>query len=70
MSVPAYDVLFGKMALHYLFQEYFENDRQFSAKIMIKPMADSHVDLVATISGHVRSEKEGNAVFRWQRLNT
>ncbi|KAH0463797.1 hypothetical protein IEQ34_006583 [Dendrobium chrysotoxum] len=71
MLVPAYDLLFGKLALRCLFEDYFEKTRQLNAKIMLKPLEDPHVDLVATVSGSLdRKTGEnvvGNALFRWQR---
>ncbi|KAK1281011.1 hypothetical protein QJS04_geneDACA002842 [Acorus gramineus] len=71
MLVPAYDLLFGKLALRCLFEDYFEEARQFTAKLMLKPIDDPHVDLIATVSSPLdkSGEKiEGNALFRWQRI--
>ncbi|CAA7402304.1 unnamed protein product [Spirodela intermedia] len=67
MLVPAYDLLFVKLALQCLFEDYFEDARNFSARIMLKPREDPHIDLVTTVSGPLDGSKEGNAVFRWQR---
>ncbi|PKU59726.1 hypothetical protein MA16_Dca015721 [Dendrobium catenatum] len=71
MLVPAYDLLFGKLALRCLFEDYFEKTRQLNTMIMLKPLEDPHVDLVATVSGSLdRKTGEnvvGNALFRWQR---
>ncbi|XP_043704947.1 uncharacterized protein LOC122654770 isoform X1 [Telopea speciosissima] len=71
MLESSYDLLFGKLALKCLFEDYFEQARHFSTKIMLKPMDDPNVDLVATVSGpldHKAEEKiMGNALFRWQR---
>lgn len=71
MLVPAYDLLFGKLALRCLFEDYLEQSRQFSTRIMLKPLEDPHVDMIATVSGPLdkKSHKniEGNALFRWQR---
>lgn len=50
MLVPAYDLLFLKLALQCLFEEYFEDARNFSTRIMLKPREDPHIDLVATVS--------------------
>lgn len=71
MLVPAYDLLFGKLALRCLFEDYFDQARQFSTRIMLKPLEDPHVDMIATVSGPLdrKSDKivDGNALFRWQR---
>ncbi|XP_068638940.1 uncharacterized protein [Aristolochia californica] len=71
MLEPSYDLLFGKLALRCLFEDYFEQAGQFSTKLMLKPIDDPHVDLVATVSGPLdRKSQEkivGNALFRWQR---
>ncbi|ONK68401.1 uncharacterized protein A4U43_C05F11130 [Asparagus officinalis] len=71
MLIPAYDLLFGKLALRCLFEDYFEEVRNFSTRIMLKPLEDPHVDMIATVSGPLeqKSDKhvEGNALFRWQR---
>ncbi|KAJ6792171.1 Uncharacterized protein M6B38_240690 [Iris pallida] len=71
MVVPAYDLLFGKLVLRCLFDDYFEDAKRFSTRIMLKPLEDPHVDMVATVSGPLdgKSNKnvEGNALFRWQR---
>lgn len=50
MLEPSYNLLFGKLALKCLFEDYFEEARQFSAKFLLKPMDDPHVDLVASVS--------------------
>ncbi|GAB4849193.1 hypothetical protein Ancab_004003 [Ancistrocladus abbreviatus] len=66
----SYDILFGKLALRCLFEDYFDEARHFSTRIMLKPIDDPHVDLVATVSGPLDHKPEetivGNAVFRWQ----
>ncbi|PKA66584.1 hypothetical protein AXF42_Ash003238 [Apostasia shenzhenica] len=71
MLVPAYDLLFGKLALQCLFEDYFEKTRYLNTRIMLKPLEDPHVDLVATVSGPLDRKSgenvEGNALFRWQR---
>ncbi|KAK9090426.1 hypothetical protein Sjap_023603 [Stephania japonica] len=71
MLESSYDVLFGKMALKCLFEDYFEEAGHFSSRIMLKPVDDPNVDLIATVSGpldHKPEEKiTGNALFRWQR---
>lgn len=43
-------MLFGKLALRCLFEDYFEEARHFSTRIMLKPIDDPHVDLIATVS--------------------
>lgn len=50
MLESSYDLLFGKLALKGLFQDYFEQARHFNTMIMLKPIDDPHVDLVATVS--------------------
>ncbi|KAL5725150.1 hypothetical protein ACHQM5_008325 [Ranunculus cassubicifolius] len=71
MLESSYDVLFGKLALKVLFEDYFENAQHFSTKIMLKPIDDPNVDLVATVSGPLDHQPEetmgANALFRWQR---
>ncbi|WZZ01677.1 hypothetical protein YC2023_074005 [Brassica napus] len=70
MLEPSYNLLFGKLALKCLFEDYFEDARQFSAKFLLKPIDDPHVDLVASLSGALDRKAEGdlvgNALFRWQ----
>ncbi|XP_057491199.1 uncharacterized protein LOC130776951 [Actinidia eriantha] len=70
MLESSYNVLFGKLALRSLFQDYFEEARHFSTRIMLKPIDDPHVDLIATVSGPLDQKPEekiiGNAQFRWQ----
>ncbi|PQQ15774.1 uncharacterized protein Pyn_33554 [Prunus yedoensis var. nudiflora] len=70
MLESSYDLLFGKLALRCLFDDYFEQARHFSTMIMLKPIDDPHVDLVATVSGPLDHKPEesivGNAFFRWQ----
>ncbi|PON56194.1 beta-galactosidase [Trema orientale] len=70
MLESSYDLLFGKLALKCLFQDYFEEAQHFRTVIMLKPIDDPHVDLVATVSGPLdhKPEKDivGNAFFRWQ----
>ncbi|OAY80122.1 hypothetical protein ACMD2_16126 [Ananas comosus] len=71
MLVPAYDLLFGKLALRNLFEEYFEQAGHLNTRIMLKPLEDPHVDLIATVLGPLDRAHgngvEGNALFRWQR---
>ncbi|XP_051114417.1 uncharacterized protein LOC127240041 isoform X2 [Andrographis paniculata] len=70
MLESSYDLLFGKLALRCLFDEYFEEAKHFSTRIMLKPIDDPHVDLIATVAGpydHKPDEQIiGNAQFRWQ----
>ncbi|TXG54662.1 hypothetical protein EZV62_019918 [Acer yangbiense] len=70
MLESSYNLLFGKLALKCLFDDYFEEARHFNTIIMLKPIDDPHVDLIATVSGpldHKPEEKvAGNALFRWQ----
>ncbi|KAL0685590.1 hypothetical protein Bca4012_052438 [Brassica carinata] len=70
MLESSYDFLFGKLALKCLFEDYFEvkDADHFSAKFMLKPTDDPHVDLVATVSSAVDGKVEGDASFRWQRV--
>ncbi|XP_019051532.1 PREDICTED: uncharacterized protein LOC104587208 isoform X2 [Nelumbo nucifera] len=71
MLESSYDLLFGKLALKCLFEDYFEAAKHFSTRIMLKPIDDPNVDLVAMVScplDHKPEEKiAGNALFRWQR---
>ncbi|KAL5571358.1 hypothetical protein UlMin_020955 [Ulmus minor] len=70
MLESSYNLLFGKLALNCLFQDYFEEAKRFKTMIMLKPVDDPHVDLVATVSGPLDHTPEdnivGNAYFRWQ----
>ncbi|GER29486.1 hypothetical protein STAS_05341 [Striga asiatica] len=70
MLESSYNLLFGKLALRCLFEDYFEDAKHFSTRIMLKPIDDPHVDLIATVSGPYDNKPEekigGNAQFRWQ----
>ncbi|XP_020554743.1 uncharacterized protein LOC105177133 isoform X2 [Sesamum indicum] len=70
MLESSYGLLFGKLALRCLFEDYFEEAKHFSTRIMLKPIDDPHVDLIATVSGPINHNPEekivGNAQFRWQ----
>ncbi|EOA24090.1 hypothetical protein CARUB_v10017321mg [Capsella rubella] len=70
MLESSYNLLFGKLALKCLFEDYFEEANNFTAKFLLKPIDDPHVDLVASVSGAVDGRREGdfvgNAEFRWQ----
>ncbi|CAN1320545.1 hypothetical protein LINPERPRIM_LOCUS31739 [Linum perenne] len=70
MLESSYNLLFGKLALKCLFEDYFEEAQHFTTRIMLKPIDDPHVDLIATVSGPLDHKPEenidGNAFFRWQ----
>lgn len=50
MLESSYNILFGKLALKCLFDDYYEEARHFSTRIMLKPIDDPHVDMIATVS--------------------
>lgn len=50
MLESSYNLLFGKLPLRCLFEDYFEESKHFNTKIMLKPIDDPHVDLIATVS--------------------
>ena len=52
MLESSYDLLFGKLALKCLFEDYFEEAKNFRTRIMLKPLDDPTVDMVATVSIH------------------
>ncbi|KAM3346392.1 hypothetical protein ACQJBY_020764 [Aegilops geniculata] len=62
MSVPAYELMFGKLARRSLFYDYLHHSGGVDAQIMLKQLGDSHVGLTATMSTN-----GGEAHFRWQR---
>ncbi|KAJ7014095.1 uncharacterized protein [Populus alba] len=70
MLESSYNILFGKLALKCLFEDYFEEASHFTTRIMLKPIDDPHVDFIATLSGPLNHKPEenivGNASFRWQ----
>lgn len=70
MLESSYKYLFGKLALKCLFEDYFDEARQYSTRILLKPLDDPHVDLIATVSGPLDHKcwgnVESNAQFRWQ----
>ncbi|KAK4426152.1 hypothetical protein Salat_1383700 [Sesamum alatum] len=70
MLESSYNLLFGKLALRCLFDDYFEEAKHFSTRIMLKPIDDPHVDLIATVAGPLNNKPDekiiGNAQFRWQ----
>ncbi|KAM3346390.1 hypothetical protein ACQJBY_020762 [Aegilops geniculata] len=61
MLVPAYELMFGKLARHSLFDDYFHSGG-VDAHIVLKQLRDSHAGLNATMSTN-----GGEAHFRWQR---
>lgn len=63
MLVPAYDLLFGKLALRNLFEEYFEQAGHLNTRIMLKPLEDPHVDLIATVSSSASITSFSSACF-------
>jgi hypothetical protein len=50
MSVPAYEVMFGKLSRRSLFEDYFDHAGSMTSRFMLKPLEDPHVDLVANVS--------------------
>ncbi|GJW63315.1 hypothetical protein Tco_0115199 [Tanacetum coccineum] len=70
MLEPSYNLLFGKLALRSLFEDYFDAANHFSSILMLKPIDDRHVDLIATVSGPLDNKPDetivGNALFRWK----
>jgi hypothetical protein len=50
MSVPAYELMFGKLSLQNLFEDYFDHAGNMTSRVMLKPLEDPHVDLIATVS--------------------
>ncbi|KAF0927848.1 hypothetical protein E2562_036590 [Oryza meyeriana var. granulata] len=64
MAVPAYEVMFGKPQRRSLFEDYFDQVGSIaSGMIMLRPLADSHVDLTAKM----KTTGDGEVQFRWQR---
>uniref|UniRef100_A0A453DUK4 Uncharacterized protein n=1 Tax=Aegilops tauschii subsp. strangulata TaxID=200361 RepID=A0A453DUK4_AEGTS len=49
MLVPAYELMFGKLARRSLFDDYFHSGG-VDAHIVLKQLGDSHADLNATVS--------------------
>ncbi|KAL7232555.1 hypothetical protein ACSBR2_010544 [Camellia fascicularis] len=77
MLESSYDLLFGKLALRCLFEDYFEEARHFSTRIMLKPINDRNCILLgcsyfskAVISGPLNHEPKEkimeNALSHWQ----
>ena len=70
MLESSYNLLFGKLALKCLFEEYFDEARHFSTVIMLKPIDDPHVDLVATVSlGSYTIIHKLVIIAKFQKLN-
>lgn len=71
MAVPAYELMFGKLSLHNLFEDYFDQAGNMTSRFMLKPLEDPHVDLFATVSAaadqNSGTEVKGDALFRWQK---
>nr|CAB3464374.1 unnamed protein product [Digitaria exilis] len=70
MSVPAYEVMFGKLSLQNLFEDYFDQAGNMTSRIMLKALEDPHVDLIATVSAAADKKcgrVKGDALFRWQK---
>lgn len=69
--MPAYELMFGKLSLHNLFEDYFDQAGNMTSRIMLKPLEDPHVDFVATVSAAADknggTEVKGDALFRWQK---
>ncbi|XP_034588312.1 uncharacterized protein [Setaria viridis] len=68
MSVPAYEVMFGKLSLQNLFEDYFDQSGNMTSRILLK--ADPHADLIATVSAAADKKcgnVKGDALFHWQK---
>jgi len=51
MSVPAYEVMFGKLSLQNLFEDYFDQAGNMTSRIMLKALEEGpHGDLIVTVS--------------------
>lgn len=55
MLESSYDVVFGKLALRCLFNDYFQQPQHFVTRILLKPIDDPHVDLIATVISFIYS---------------
>ncbi|VAH23295.1 unnamed protein product [Triticum turgidum subsp. durum] len=62
MAVPAYEIMFGKLQLRSLFDDYFHQPGSVNAGIILKTPEDPTVQLSAAMS-----PAGGEAMFRWQR---
>uniref|UniRef100_A0A0E0DUS8 Uncharacterized protein n=1 Tax=Oryza meridionalis TaxID=40149 RepID=A0A0E0DUS8_9ORYZ len=74
MSVPAYELMFGKLSLQNLFEDYFDHAGNMTSRVMLKPLEDPHVDLIATVSAAADkidgTQVKGDALFRWQKVRS
>jgi len=50
MSVPAYEVMFGKLSLQNLFEDYFDQAGNMTSRIILKALEEPNVDLIGTVS--------------------
>lgn len=50
MLESSYNLLFGKLVLKSLFEDYFDAANHFSTIFLLKPIEDRHVDLVVSVS--------------------
>ncbi|XP_037479305.1 uncharacterized protein LOC119356452 [Triticum dicoccoides] len=63
MSVPGYDVMFGKLSLRGLFDDYFMQRGGIDTRFVLKAKEDPRLQLAATIS----TSGDMEAQFRWHR---
>ncbi|VAH23296.1 unnamed protein product [Triticum turgidum subsp. durum] len=63
MSVPGYDVMFGKLSLRGLFDDYFMQRGGIDTRFVLKAKEDPRLQLAATIS----TSSDMEAQFRWHR---
>ena len=52
--MPAYKVMFGKLSLQNLFDDYFDQAGNMTSWIMLKPLEEPNIDLIATVSFQTR----------------
>jgi hypothetical protein len=52
MAVPAYDLMFGKLSLRRLFDDYYPRQpgMNVDAQVLLKPPREAHLHLTATVS--------------------
>ncbi|XP_047043979.1 uncharacterized protein LOC124648229 [Lolium rigidum] len=64
MAVPAYDLMFGKLSLRRLFDDYYPRQpgMNVDAQVLLKPPREAHLHLTTTMSNN-----NGEALLRWQR---
>uniref|UniRef100_A0ACD5TZA4 Uncharacterized protein n=1 Tax=Avena sativa TaxID=4498 RepID=A0ACD5TZA4_AVESA len=64
-------MMFGKLPLRSLFEDYFDQAGSMTSRIMLKPLEDPHVDLIANVSAAAEkdsgTEVKGDSLFRWQK---